>query len=54
MATTHEVVGRDVRMPVEVRTAQAATAMFSVRADRAQAMIDGSVSRSCRTGRAGA
>lgn len=42
MATTHEVLGREVRMPVEVRTAQAATAMFSVRADRAQAMIDGS------------
>lgn len=38
--TTHEVLGRAVRMPVEVRTARAATAMFSVPAGRAQAMID--------------
>ncbi len=38
--TTHTVLGRTVTMPVEVRKAVAATAMFSVPAARAQAMID--------------
>jgi hypothetical protein len=37
---THTVLDREVTMPVEVRTATAATAMFSVPADRAQAMVD--------------
>jgi hypothetical protein len=40
MSSVHTVLGTPVAMPVEVRTAQAATAMFSVPADRAQAMID--------------
>jgi hypothetical protein len=37
--SVHTVLGTPVAMPVEVRTAQAATAMFSVPASRAQAMI---------------
>jgi hypothetical protein len=37
---THTVLDREVTMPVEVRTATAATAMFSVPAERAQAMVD--------------
>ena len=37
---THTVLGREVTMPVEVRTATAATAMFSVPSDRAQAMVE--------------
>lgn len=36
----HNVLGREVTMPVEVRAATAATAMFSVPADRAQAMVE--------------
>lgn len=36
---THTVLGRQVTMPVEVRTARAATAMFSVPADRAQEVV---------------
>jgi hypothetical protein len=39
-SSVHTVLGTAVAMPVEVRTAQAATAMFSVPASRAQAMID--------------
>lgn len=38
--STHTVLDQTVTMPVRVRTATAATAMFSVPADRAQAMID--------------
>lgn len=40
--TTHTVLGRVVQTPVEVRRARAVTAMFSVPADRSQAMIDAS------------
>jgi hypothetical protein len=39
-SATHTVLDREVTMPVEVRTATAATAMFSVPADRAQALVD--------------
>jgi hypothetical protein len=37
--STHRVLDRTVTMPVEVRTATAATAMFSLPADRVQAMV---------------
>jgi hypothetical protein len=37
--STHNVLGRTVTMPVEVRTAIAATAMFSVPAGAAQEMV---------------
>lgn len=40
--STHTVAGRTVTMPVEVRTARAATAVFSVPAEPAQQMISGS------------
>jgi hypothetical protein len=39
-ASTHEVLGTTVTMPVEVRTASAMTAMFSVPAAATQQMID--------------
>jgi hypothetical protein len=39
-AIAHRVLDRTVTMPVRVRRATAATAMFSVPASRAQAMID--------------
>ena len=38
-ASTHTVLGRTVTMPVEVRTATAFTAMFSVPARPAQDLI---------------
>lgn len=38
--STHTVLDRTVTMPVRVRTAVAATAMYSVPAARAQAMVD--------------
>lgn len=38
--TTHTVLDQTVTMPVQVRKATAATAMFSVPAARAQAMVD--------------
>lgn len=38
--SAHTVLGRPVTMPVEVRTAAAATAVYSVPATRAQSMID--------------
>ncbi len=39
-ASSHRVLDRTVTMPVRVRTAAAATAMFSVPSDRAQEMVD--------------
>jgi hypothetical protein len=40
VAETHEVLGRTVTMPVEIRTASAVTAMFPVPASAAQRMVD--------------
>jgi len=39
-SSAHTVLDRVVTMPVEVRAATAATAMFSVPADRAQSMVE--------------
>jgi hypothetical protein len=39
-ASTHEILGRTLTMPVEVRTATAMTAMFSVPAAATQRLVD--------------
>jgi Acetoacetate decarboxylase (ADC) len=46
--STHTIAGTVLTMPVRVRTAAQYTAMFSVDADAAQAMIDYSGLRVCR------
>lgn len=48
LPSTHTIAGTVLTMPVRVRTAAQYTAMFSVDADAAQAMIDYSGLRVCR------